>query len=83
LLQRLYLSKQQGLIQRHMRFEVAQRALYAISPQATLERGYAVVTGPGKVVLRQASQISPGAGIEVRLAKGRIKGKVTKILDGA
>jgi exodeoxyribonuclease VII large subunit len=83
LLQRLYLSKQQGLIQRRMRFEMAQRALYAISPQATLERGYAVVTGPGKVVLRQASQISPGAGIEVRLAKGRIKGKVTKILDGA
>ncbi|MGR6034983.1 MAG: exodeoxyribonuclease VII large subunit [Candidatus Nitrosoglobus sp.] len=79
--QRLHASKQRHLEQRQMQLEIAQRALQAVNPQATLERGYAIVTGPQGEALHTAYQIEPGAGIEVRLAKGRIRGKVIKILD--
>ncbi|ADE16770.1 exodeoxyribonuclease VII, large subunit [Nitrosococcus halophilus Nc 4] len=78
---RLQASQQQHLEQQRMRFEMAQRALQAVSPQATLERGYAIVTGPQGVVLRKASQVEPGARIEARLARGRIRGEITEILD--
>lgn len=78
---RLHASQQQRLEQQRMQLEMAQRALQAVSPQATLERGYAIVTGPKGVVLRKASQIQPGASIEARLAEGRIRGEVREIMD--
>jgi exodeoxyribonuclease VII large subunit len=78
---RLHASRQRRLEQQQKRLEIAQRALQAVNPQATLERGYAIVTGPQGEALHTAYQIEPGARIEVRLAKGRIRGKVIKILD--
>lgn len=77
----LHTCQQQCLDQQRMRLEMAQRALQAISPQATLERGYAIVTGPQGIVLRKASQVRPGARIEIQLAGGHIRGEVTEILD--
>ncbi|KFI23544.1 exodeoxyribonuclease VII large subunit [Nitrosococcus oceani] len=78
---RLPTCQQQRLGQQQMRLEMVQRALHAVSPQATLERGYAIVTGPKGIVLRKASQVQPGAKIEARLAEGHIRGEVTEILD--
>jgi exodeoxyribonuclease VII large subunit len=44
-----------------------------LSPQATLDRGYAVLQkGDGKVV-RSASELTPGERLRVRLAKGEAK----------
>src|SRR5699024_305701 len=77
---RLHISWQQSLEQQRMRLGIAQRALQAVSPQATLERGYAIVTGPQGVV-RTASQIQPGVKIEAQLARGRIRGEITDILE--
>jgi exodeoxyribonuclease VII large subunit len=37
------------------------RHLHALSPARTLERGYAVVTGPDGAVVRRASAVRPGA----------------------
>lgn len=44
--------------------------LRAISPQATLERGYAIIKAPGKGVITEATQVNKGEILEARLAKG-------------
>ena len=44
----------------------------ALSPQATLERGYAVVQGTDGAVLRDADGVAPGTDLRVRLARGRL-----------
>src|SRR5512139_127115 len=58
------------------RLQLAQRHLDAISPLATLQRGYAIVTGPGDEVLLEESQVKPGDVVEARLAHGRIRAQV-------
>jgi exodeoxyribonuclease VII large subunit len=52
------------------------RTLHAVSPLATLERGYAIVTGERGQILRDAADAAPGTMIEARLARGRIRAKV-------
>ena len=54
------------------------RTLNAVSPLATLERGYAIVSGERGEILRDAAAAAPGTTIEARLAKGRIRAKVEK-----
>jgi exodeoxyribonuclease VII large subunit len=51
------------------------RTLNAVSPLATLDRGYAIVTVQGAIV-RDAAQVAPGAIIEARVAHGRIRARV-------
>ena len=55
------------------------RHLRALSPVRTLERGYAVVTGPDGVVVRDAASLRPGDDIDVRLAAGRVAAAVTSV----
>jgi exodeoxyribonuclease VII large subunit len=54
------------------------RTLNAVSPLATLERGYAIVSSEQGQILRDAADAAPGTMIEARLAKGRIRAKVEK-----
>ncbi|MBV9662253.1 MAG: exodeoxyribonuclease VII large subunit [Acidimicrobiales bacterium] len=61
------------------RLDAEIRHLRALSPQRTLERGYAVVTGPGGSVVRRSSALAPGDAIGVRLATGRLAAIVTEI----
>ena len=42
----------------------------ALSPQATLERGYAVVQDEDGAVVRDADAVDPGTDLQVRLARG-------------
>ncbi|GLY28596.1 exodeoxyribonuclease VII large subunit [Kineosporia sp. NBRC 101731] len=42
----------------------------ALSPLATMERGYAVVSGPGGQVVRSAGEISPGDPLRIRVHEG-------------
>lgn len=72
-LRRAWESQRTRLMQR---LELAQRHLDAISPLATLQRGYAIVTGPGGEALLDESQVKPGDLIEARLARGRIRAQV-------
>jgi exodeoxyribonuclease VII large subunit len=44
----------------------------ALSPQATLDRGYAVVQDEDGVVVRDADAVPPGADLQVRLASGTL-----------
>ncbi len=53
------------------------RTLNAVSPLATLQRGYAIVSGEGRI-LRDAADAAPGSIIEARLAQGTLRAKVEK-----
>ncbi len=52
------------------------RTLNAVSPLATLDRGYAIVTTLSGDILRDATDAPAGSAIEARLARGRIRAKV-------
>ncbi len=58
------------------RLLLAQRALDAISPLATLQRGFAIVSTADGRVLQDASQVCAGDVIEARLAQGRLRARV-------
>ena len=49
----------------------------ALSPQATLDRGYAVVQTPDGAVLRDPKQVSPGELLRLRLAAGELDAVAT------
>lgn len=55
------------------RLRLAERALHSVSPLATLERGYAIVSDldSGKI-LTDASATKAGSGISARLARGSL-----------
>ncbi|MBP1475706.1 exodeoxyribonuclease VII large subunit [Frateuria sp. MAH-13] len=53
------------------------RALQAVSPLATLERGYAIVFDSEGHVLRAARDAPPGTPLRARLAEGELALKVT------
>ena len=53
------------------------RALQAVSPLATLERGYAIVFDSEGRVLRAAKDAPPGTSVRARLAEGELSLKVT------
>ncbi len=63
------------------RLKLAQRGLDAISPLATIERGYAIVTGPDGTVLQDAADVKPGDAIEARLRRGVLRATVTGAKD--
>ena len=52
------------------------RTLHAVSPLATLGRGYAIVSAENGTILRDAADARPGMLIEARLAHGRLRARV-------
>ena len=48
-------------------------ALRALSPQSTLERGFAVVRTPDGTVVRDAEDVSEGDELRIRVARGEIE----------
>jgi exodeoxyribonuclease VII large subunit len=66
-----------GAIER--RLSLAARTLDAVSPLATLGRGFAVVSRVDDgILLRDAAQAPEGTEIEARLSKGRLRARVTR-----
>jgi exodeoxyribonuclease VII large subunit len=57
----------------------ANRALEAISPLATLNRGYAIVQQQDGTIVRDATKLKPDETINTRFARGSIESKVKKI----
>jgi len=58
----------------------ASRALDTVSPLATLERGYAIVSRlPEHGILRKASLVQPGDRVEARLSDGTLECIVDKV----
>jgi exodeoxyribonuclease VII large subunit len=67
-LARLYLARE--------RLSPLVRTLNAVSPLATLDRGYAIVSRISGAIVRSAADVAPGTLIEARLAVGKIRAKV-------
>jgi exodeoxyribonuclease VII large subunit len=57
------------------RLELAAGRLRALSPRATLERGYSIVR-TGDEIVRSAEDVSPGDAVEVEVADGRFGARV-------
>jgi exodeoxyribonuclease VII large subunit len=61
------------------RMSVAGRTLDAVSPLATLQRGYAIVASANGTVVTDAATLQPGATVRARLARGSILARVEQI----
>jgi exodeoxyribonuclease VII large subunit len=70
-----------GLQYARAEISAAQGGLAALSPFATLERGYAIVRGADGRVLRDAARASVGDPLEVRLAVGTLDVQVERVRD--
>jgi len=67
---------------RRQQLAVTCRSLDTISPLATLDRGYAIVTRQQDGhVLQQASQVQAGEQVVARLAEGRLLCTVEAALE--
>jgi len=77
--QRLNSAARHSLANVSHRLELAMRGLHAVSPLATLERGYAIVADAksGKVLLH-AADAAVGSDIRARLADGELIATVRK-----
>ncbi len=74
---RLARALRRELVATRQRLSAAARTLNAVSPLATLDRGYAIVTGPAGAVVRAAADVADGAAIEARTADGTLLATVT------
>jgi exodeoxyribonuclease VII large subunit len=75
--QRLHGGMRRCLRQQHQRMQALVRALRAVSPLATLDRGYSIVfRAEDGTLVRDASQLAPGDALEIRLAKGVVSALV-------
>jgi len=54
----------------------------ALSPAATLDRGYALVLAPNGSLVRTSSDVSTGDALDIRVAQGRLKAQVTDVSAG-
>jgi exonuclease VII large subunit len=73
-MQHVYHNRQQQLA-------ATARALEAVSPLATLGRGYAIVKKlPDETIVRKASDVQIGTYIETQLGQGKIICTVEKLL---
>lgn len=79
LTQRLHHASGHNLVARHSRLAGLVRAMEAVSPGRTLDRGYAIVTRveDGKLV-RASNQVAVGDEIHTRLASGQLRSTVKK-----
>jgi exodeoxyribonuclease VII large subunit len=69
----------QGMASRRARFDALRRALQAVSPLATLQRGYAIALDAQGHVLRSAQSATVGQLLRVRLADGELAATVTAL----
>jgi len=58
-------------------------SLGALSPYATLERGYSIVRGPDGTVLRDARTVKSGDSVSVKLQRGEIGARVEQVRDSS
>ena len=65
----------QALELRRARLETAHGRLRALSPKATLERGYAIVRAGNRIV-RSGRSVTAGERVEVELADGGFGARV-------
>jgi len=73
LFQRAHAVLSQYVYHQHLRLQGLARALEAVSPLATVSRGYALMTSPDNgALIRSAHQVQPGQRLHARLAEGEL-----------
>ena len=75
---RLLSHVRSGLNQRRADLDRLSGLLRSLGPQAVLDRGYAVVQKGDGTIVRSPEQVAAGEGLDVRVAKGRLKVKVER-----
>jgi exodeoxyribonuclease VII large subunit len=78
---RLGRALRQRLERERLRLGAAARTLHAVSPLATLERGYAIVLTAAGHVVRAAADVAAGSAVRARTARGTLHATVTRIED--
>lgn len=71
--QRLQRAMQARLERARTRLAHVGQLLDSVSPLATLQRGYAILTTESGEVVRSAEQVTPGDTLRARLAEGRLQ----------
>ena len=61
-----------GTVRRHEFLQALSHKLDLVSPQAVLQRGYAIVQTDGGDVVRSAQEVSAGQSLQVQLALGAL-----------
>jgi exodeoxyribonuclease VII large subunit len=79
LLPRLRQAQRHLLENKALALGATARALQAISPLATLDRGYALARREDGRIIRDAKEVQPGERLSVQLAKGAIEAEVVHI----
>jgi exodeoxyribonuclease VII large subunit len=67
------------LVSAQRRFQLAARTLDAVSPLATLDRGYAIVTDAAGHVLQDVENLTPGDRVAGRIARGRFTATIVEV----
>jgi len=81
--QRLSGSGTSAVERLNVRLRLAARALDSVSPLATLDRGYAIVSDEETgAILTDAAKAKPGSGIRAQLAHGTLKATVKESSTG-
>lgn len=79
LLPRLRQAQRHLLENKALALGATARALQAISPLATLDRGYALARREDGRIIRDTGEIQPGERLSIQLAKGAIEAEVVHI----
>ena len=79
---RLRQSLASQLARKHQRLSHCQGALGALSPLATLERGYSIVRGGNGAIIRNAQQVEVGARLKLQFAAGAAAATVDSVEPG-
>ena len=67
--------------QKRTRFERVAAEFEAMSPLATLGRGYAIVRDENGRLLRTVDGLQPGTAVEIQLASGKIKAIIQETME--
>jgi len=68
----------QRVEERSTRVKALARELHAISPLATLERGYSITLNEKQQAITDSNQVNKGEELEIRFARGSIQCEVTE-----
>ena len=82
LAERLRAGADRHVDRRRLELRGAAGRLDALSPLAVLDRGYALVRGPGGKLVRRAGDVSPGDPVSVRLGLGELDATVDRVREG-
>jgi exodeoxyribonuclease VII large subunit len=75
-LRRLQIQAKHSLQLRQMRLETQVNKLHALSPEAVLQRGFAVVRNQRGSIIRSVSQVSRGDKLQIRVSDGEFSAEV-------